>query len=95
MDSRESNDFSGIAAHRLDEAKRRVKILEDYTAAPVVNADYLKQHPELEALLKPLAERLDDATMRRLNARVDVDRETPAVVAADFLRQEKLLGEGN
>ena len=46
-------------------------------------------------MLKPLAERLDDATMRRLNARVDVDRETPAVVAADFLRQEKLIGEGN
>lgn len=63
----------------------------DYTAAPVVNADYLKEHPDLEALLKPLAERLDDATMRRLNSRVDVDRETPAAVAADFLRQEKLI----
>lgn len=71
------------------------KYFPDYTAAPVVNADYLKQHPELEKLLKPLAERLDDATMRRLNARVDVDRETPAAVAADFLRQEKLIGEGN
>ncbi|TBU71216.1 glycine/betaine ABC transporter substrate-binding protein [Pseudomonas daroniae] len=63
----------------------------DYTAAPVVNADYLKAHPDLPELLKPLAERLDDATMRRLNARVDVDRETPAAVAADFLREQKLI----
>ncbi|SDI10030.1 osmoprotectant transport system substrate-binding protein [Pseudomonas flavescens] len=64
----------------------------DYTAAPVVNADYLKEHPDLQALLKPLAERLDDATMRRLNARVDVERETPAAVAVDFLREQKLIG---
>ncbi|TBU85216.1 glycine betaine ABC transporter substrate-binding protein [Phytopseudomonas dryadis] len=63
----------------------------DYTAAPVVNADYLQAHPDLRELLKPLAERLDDATMRRLNARVDVQRESPAAVAADFLREQKLI----
>ena len=67
----------------------------DYTAAPVVNADYLKEHPDLQELLKPLAESLDDATMRRLNARVDVERETPAAVAADFLREKKLIEGGN
>ena len=62
----------------------------DYTAAPVVRKAYLDQHPDLEALLKPLAELFDDETMRQLNARVDVDHESPAKVAADFLRQHPL-----
>lgn len=54
---------------RLDAFK--LKVLEDdkgyfpdYTAAPVVNAGYLAKHPDLAALLKPLAESLDQATMR-------------------------------
>ena len=62
----------------------------DYTAAPVVRKDYLDAHPDLEGLLKPLADLFDDETMRQLNARVDVDHESPSKVAADFLRQHPL-----
>ena len=62
----------------------------DYTAAPVVRKEYLDAHPELEGLLKPLADLFDDETMRQLNARVDVDHESPSKVAADFLRQHPL-----
>lgn len=62
----------------------------DYTAAPVVRKAYLDQHPELAGLLKPLADLFDDETMRQLNARVDVDHESPSKVAADFLRQHPL-----
>lgn len=62
----------------------------DYTAAPVVRTSYLKQHPDLEGLLKPLADLFDDETMRQLNARVDVNHESPSTVAADFLRQHPL-----
>ena len=62
----------------------------DYTAAPVVRKAYLDQHPDLEGLLKPLADLFDDETMRQLNARVDVDHESPSKVAADFLRQHPL-----
>jgi len=62
----------------------------DYTAAPVIRKAYLDQHPDLAPLLKPLADLLDDATMRALNARVDVDHESPSSVAADFLRQHPL-----
>ena len=83
---------------RLDAFK--LKVLEDdkhyfpdYTAAPVVNSNYLKAHPELETLLKPLAESLDQATMRQLNAKVDINRQTPAQVARDFLREHPLKGE--
>ena len=62
----------------------------DYTAAPVVRKEYLDAHPELEGLLKPLADLFDDETMRQLNARVDVDHESPSKVAAEFLRQHPL-----
>ncbi|SFP67790.1 osmoprotectant transport system substrate-binding protein [Pseudomonas sp. NFPP07] len=62
----------------------------DYTAAPVVRQAYLDAHPKLAADLKPLAELFDDETMRQLNARVDVDHESPSAVAADFLRQHPL-----
>jgi len=62
----------------------------DYTAAPVVRKAYLDAHPQLAADLKPLAELFDDETMRQLNARVDVDHESPSAVAADFLRQHPL-----
>lgn len=62
----------------------------DYTAAPVVSKTYLDAHPDLEGLLKPLADLFDDETMRQLNARVDVNHESPSTVAADFLRQHPL-----
>jgi osmoprotectant transport system substrate-binding protein len=62
----------------------------DYTAAPVVRQAYLDAHPQLAGQLKPLAELFDDETMRQLNARVDVDHESPSAVAADFLRQHPL-----
>ena len=62
----------------------------DYTAAPVVRQAFLDQHPQLAAQLKPLAELFDDETMRQLNARVDVDHQSPSVVATDFLRQHPI-----
>jgi len=75
----------------------KLKLLEDdkhyfpdYTAAPVVRQAFLDAHPQLAAQLKPLAELFDDQTMRQLNARVDVDHESPATVAADFLRQHPI-----
>ena len=62
----------------------------DYTAAPVVRQAYLDAHPKLAEQLKPLAELFDDETMRQLNARVDVDHQSPSAVAADFLRQHPI-----
>nr|WP_276583826.1 glycine betaine ABC transporter substrate-binding protein [Pseudomonas sp. RIT-PI-AD] len=80
----------------------KLKLLEDdrryfpdYTAAPVANRAYLDAHPELEALLAPLAQGLDDDTMRRLNARVDVGHEPASAVAADYLKRQGLLAGGH
>ena len=83
---------------RLDAFK--LKVLEDdrhyfpdYTAAPVVRQAVLDQHPELASLLKPLAELLDNATMRQLNAKVDVDHQNPNAVAQAFLAAHPQLKE--
>ncbi|MEW9681672.1 glycine betaine ABC transporter substrate-binding protein [Pseudomonas sp. TE50-2] len=62
----------------------------DYTAAPVLRQAVLDAHPRLATLLKPLAEQLDDETMRQLNAKVDVEHQSPTVVAAAFLREHPL-----
>ena len=96
---RNSQVFAGLVYTtdgRLNAFK--LKLLEDdkhyfpdYTAAPVVRQVFLDAHPQLAAQLKPLTELFDDATMRQLNARVDVDHESPSAVAADFLRQHSLL----
>ncbi|MFI7835426.1 glycine betaine ABC transporter substrate-binding protein [Pseudomonas asiatica] len=65
----------------------------DYTAAPVVRKQVLDANPQLAGLLKPLAERLDDETMRQLNAKVDVEHQNPTTVAAAFLRDHPMPGE--
>ncbi|MNG18039.1 putative osmoprotectant uptake system substrate-binding protein OsmF precursor [compost metagenome] len=56
----------------------------------MVRQAYLDAHPQLAEQLKPLAELFDDNTMRELNARVDVDHQSPSTVAADFLRQHPI-----
>lgn len=79
-----------LSAFDLKLLEDDLRYFPDYTAAPVIRKAYLDQHPELEALLKPLADLFDDETMRQLNARVDVDHESPSRVAADFLRKHPL-----
>ncbi|WP_367598124.1 glycine betaine ABC transporter substrate-binding protein [Pseudomonas fulva] len=75
----------------------KLKLLEDdkhyfpdYTAGPVVRKAVLDAHPQLASLLAPLAEQLDDETMRQLNAKVDVQHQSPSSVAAAFLREHPL-----
>jgi osmoprotectant transport system substrate-binding protein len=79
-----------LSAFKLKLLKDDKHYFPDYTAAPVVRQDYLDAHPQLAAQLKPLADLFDDETMRQLNARVDVDHQSPSSVAADFLRQHPL-----
>ena len=79
-----------LSAFNLKLLEDDLHYFPDYTAAPVVRQAYLDQHPDLEGLLKPLAELFDDETMRQLNARVDVNHESPSKVAADFLREHPI-----
>lgn len=56
-----------------------------YEAAPVARRAALDRHPALGPALSALAGTLDAATMRRLNAAVDVERRAPAEVVAAWL----------
>ncbi|MEB3260518.1 MAG: glycine betaine ABC transporter substrate-binding protein [Cyanobacteriota bacterium] len=66
----------------------QLRILEDdrhffppYDAVPVFNGASLRRHPELVAVVDRLSGRLSASTMRRLNAAVDLERQTPEQVA--------------
>lgn len=62
-----------------------------YNAAPVIRADTLERYPEIEEILQPLIEILDDETMQELNALVDIEGYEPDEVAEMFLEEEGLL----
>lgn len=56
-----------------------------YEAAPVVRAALLQRHPEVRRALAELAGKIDDAEMRHLNARADVQHEDIGAIARDWL----------
>jgi osmoprotectant transport system substrate-binding protein len=62
-----------------------------YNASLVVRKEVLDDHPELEQLFAPLAERLTNDAISKLNAEVDVEGREPADVAWDWLKQEGLV----
>ena len=62
-----------------------------YALTPVVRAEVLEANPTLADLLNGLSAELDDATMARLNAQVDVDKRTVEDVAASFLQEKGLI----
>jgi len=64
-----------------------------YLPALNVRQEVLDANPALAALFAPVAAALDNETMTALNAKVDVDGEEPADVAAGFLTEMGLIGE--
>ncbi|MBN9530170.1 MAG: glycine betaine ABC transporter substrate-binding protein [Alphaproteobacteria bacterium] len=62
-----------------------------YALTPVVRKETLDKNPKLAEILNGLSAKLDDATMARLNASVDVDKKTVEDVAAGFLKSQNLV----
>ena len=62
-----------------------------YALTPVVRKQVLDANPKLADILNSLSAKLDDATMARLNASVDVDKKTVEDVAQTFLKQQGLI----
>ncbi len=62
-----------------------------YAMTPVVTKKVLDANPKLADILNSLSAKLDDATMARLNASVDVDKKTVEDVAQTFLKQQGLI----
>jgi len=65
-----------------------------YEAAAIVSARLEREEPRAIATLILLSGRLDELTMRRLNKRVEVDREDIATVARSELTALGLVGAG-
>src|SRR3954467_8150187 len=62
-----------------------------YALTPVVRKQWLDANPKAAEALNALSAKLDDATMARLNATVDVEKKTVEEVAGGFLKEQKLI----
>ncbi len=62
-----------------------------YNLTPVIRKSTMDANPKIAPLLNALSAKLDDATMARLNASVDVDKKTIEEVATKFLKDSGLL----
>lgn len=101
LEQGEVDIISGAATDGRIEAMDFVMLEDDlnyftpYYASPVVRGDLLESAPETREILNTLAGKLDDATMRSLNYRVDSDAaEEPGDVARDFLKEQGLISSG-
>jgi osmoprotectant transport system substrate-binding protein len=80
-------------------ADENLVVLEDpkriwpaYFPTPVFRADYLESHPDVAQLVNEVTSKLTIEKMRELNALVDLDKEEPVDVAAQFLQESGLAG---
>ena len=62
-----------------------------YALTPVVRKQWLDTNPKAAEALNALSAKLDDATMAKLNASVDVDKKTVEDVAGTFLKSQGLI----
>ena len=75
-----------------------LRVLEDdrhdqpiYAPVPTVREVVLQRYPAIPAVLAPLMQNLDRERLQRLNERVQIGGEAPAVVARDYLRRAGFL----
>lgn len=81
----------GIAPAGLIVLQDDKNIQPFYQPTPIIREDTLKQYPQIAELLKPVFAKLDLLTLQNLNGRVQLGGEPAKAVAADFLKENKLL----
>lgn len=62
-----------------------------YNPVPVVRKEILDKYPEIQTILKPLADSLDTQEMQQLNKAVDIDHKQVHDVAMDWLKSKNLI----
>ena len=62
-----------------------------YNLTPVVRKEILDKNPKIADALNSVSAKLNDDTMAKLNASVDVDKKTPEEVAEGFLKSNGLI----
>jgi osmoprotectant transport system substrate-binding protein len=81
----------GIAPSGLVVMEDDKSVQPVYQPAPIIREAVLKEHPQIEAQLKPVFAKLDLATLQTLNGRVQLGGEPSKVVATDFLKKNGFL----
>lgn len=67
------------------------KVFSSYHGCPLIRADTLKKHPEIADALNLLAGKLTDEEMTSLNAKVEIDHESPQNVASQWLKSKGII----
>ena len=67
------------------------KYFPNYNVSLVVRHSVLEDHPEIQQLIEPVAEKLTNEVLLELNAEIDVKGREPADVAAEWLTDEGFL----
>ncbi|MDQ3238000.1 MAG: glycine betaine ABC transporter substrate-binding protein [Actinomycetota bacterium] len=80
-----------IEAFDLTLLKDDENFLPIYNPSLNVREEIMDDYPGIAEVLTPISRKLDNETLRGLNAAVDVDRERPEDVARQFLRENGLL----
>ncbi|MCW6034933.1 quaternary ammonium transporter [Spirulina subsalsa FACHB-351] len=81
-----------ISAFKLVMLQDDKNFFPPYQVAPVVRANVLKKHPELEDILDNITTQITDSIMQDLNYEVTGKQQDPAMVAHDFLQKIQVLG---
>ena len=96
----QSGDIQITDAYSTDAelARYDLVVLEDdkqlfppYQGAPLMKAELLEKHPELEVVLNKLAGKITESQMSQLNYQVGVESKSANQVARDFLLKEGLM----
>lgn len=81
-----------ISALKLQVLKDDKKFFAVYNPAITIRQPVLTAHPQIARIMAPVSAALDNATLQKLNAEVDVSGETPQQVAKDWLEQKGFIG---
>jgi osmoprotectant transport system substrate-binding protein len=96
----ENKEVDAISAYTTDTRNDlyRLKVLDDdknslppYDAVVLVSRDFAQDNPEAMEILEQLNGRIDQDTMRHLNAEYDIDGREARDIAHDFLVEEGLI----
>lgn len=62
-----------------------------YNLVPIVRGEALQMSPKIADVINPVVAKLDNETMQKLNARVDLEQQEYKEVAASFLKDNGLI----
>jgi len=86
-------DGSILAAHLavLDDDRHDQPV---YAPVPIIREAVLKAYPQIGPILKPLMDSFTQANLQELNARIQINGESPVSVAEDYLISLGMLPKG-